>query len=85
MSKLQEFRKNKGISQFELAKRADVSIQTIQKFEQRVNCIDNCHLDTLVKIGNCLNISFVDLLESDDLKARVLLQLQAPLVQHAER
>lgn len=84
MTKLQEYRVNLGISQFELAKRSNVSIQTIQKYEQNVNCIDNCHLSYLVNIADVLNISFVDLLDSDDLRRKVVKQFGAQLVQNAE-
>lgn len=86
MSKLQEFRVKKKMSQFELAKLSNVSINSIQRFEQKKNCIDNCHLETLVRIGEILQIPFYELLESDDLSRRVRMQAySAQPVQHAER
>ncbi len=85
MSKLQEFRVKKQMSQFELAKLTNVSVNSIQRFEQKSNCIDNCHLETLVKIAEILQIPFYELIESENLRSRVVLQLQAPLVQNAER
>lgn len=44
MTKLQAIRKKRGLSQFELAKYSDVSIQAIQKYEQNSMSIDSCRI-----------------------------------------
>lgn len=86
MSKLQEFRMQKGLSQFELALLSNVSINSIQRFEQKKYCIDNSHLETLVSLADCLNISFLDLVEDEELSRRLSKQaIRAQLVQNAER
>lgn len=86
MSKLQEFRMQKGLSQFELALLSNVSINSIQRFEQNKYCIDNSHLETLVSLADCLNISFLDLVEDEELSRRLRKQsIRAQLVQNAER
>lgn len=86
MSKLQEFRNKMGISKFELALLSNVSINSIQRFEQKKYCIDNSHLETLVSLAECLNISFLDLVEDENLSRRLRKQaLRAQLVQNAER
>lgn len=85
MTKLQEFRKQKDLSQFELAKNSGVSIQLIQKYEQGVLKIENCRLDNLIRISSALGISFVDLFDDSNFVRRVGEQLFAQPVQHAER
>lgn len=79
MTKLQYFRKKIGISQFELAKYSDVSIQCIQSYEQGKALIDNCRLDNLLRISSVLCVPFYDLLEDDVLRRRVLQQTNEPL------
>ena len=56
MSRLQEYRKNFGISQFELAKKCGCSIQSVQKYEQGVLKIESCHLDILTSMSDILGI-----------------------------
>lgn len=80
ISKLQDFRKKKGLSQFELAKYSDVSIQAIQKYEQNVMSIDSCRLSSLLRIADVLSVSFLDLLEDENFRRRVEEQfLRAPV------
>lgn len=85
MSKLQDFRKTKGLSQMELAKYSNVSIQMVQKLEQNKMIIENCHIDTLLKFSEILGCRFYELFDDEVLSRRVRLQLFAPSVQGAER
>ena len=85
MSRLQEYRKNFGISQFELAKKCGCSIQSVQKYEQGVLKIESCHLDILTSMSDILGIKLSDLLENRDLARKIEEQYGAQLVQHAER
>ena len=78
MTKFQYNRKKIGLSQFELAKYSDVSIKTIQSYEQNKRSIDSCRLDNLLKISCALNVSLLDLIEDDDLRKRVIFQVYAP-------
>lgn len=84
MTKLQAIRKKRGLSQFELAKYSDVSIQAIQKYEQNSMSIDSCRISSLLRIAKVLNVSFLDLLESEFLRQEVEEQLIRPTVQGPE-
>lgn len=63
MSKLQEARKAKGLSQSKLAETADVSVRMIQHYEQGAKDINQAAGITLYKLAKALNISIENLLE----------------------
>ena len=63
MSKLQDARKAKGLSQSQLAEAADVSVRMIQHYEQGAKDINQAAGLTLYKISKALNITIEDLLE----------------------
>ena len=63
MSKLQELRKNKGLSQNDLALICNMSKRTLQHFEQGSSLIDGAGLDKLVPLALALDCKISDLLE----------------------
>lgn len=72
MSKLQELRKLKGLSQNDLAIVSGVKKRTIQEYELNGNGghrskIDGAGLDKLVPLALALGCKISDMLESDDL------------------
>lgn len=67
MTKLQAIRKKNLISQFDLAKRTDLSIQLIQKYEQRKLPIEGCRLEALLNICSVLNCNPWDIIEDENL------------------
>ena len=65
-SKLKRFRENRGLSQSDLARLANVSLRSIQLYEQKVNDIDKAQANTLYKLSIVLGCSIDDLLESPE-------------------
>lgn len=67
MSKLQEQRKLKNLSQSQLAKLSEVNFRTLQEYESKRKDIDNAKLSTLLKLCKSLDCKLEDILENDDL------------------
>lgn len=67
MSKLQELRKNKNISQNELSKKTRISKKNIQAYEQQERNIDGAGLDKLVPLAIALQCKISDILENEEL------------------
>ena len=60
---LQRYRVKCGLSQAELAKRADVSVRMIQNYEQRIRDINKASAGTVLSIARVLNCNVEDILE----------------------
>ena len=60
---LARLRKNKGLSQSQLAKAADISIRSIQLYEQRQTNINNAQHNHLKSLSKVLGCEIDDLLE----------------------
>ena len=56
-------RKNKGLSQSELAEKSDVSVRSIQLYEQRCSNINNAQYNNLQALSKVLGCEIEDLLE----------------------
>ena len=63
MNKLQKVRKDKKITQKELAKRTNIPLNTIIKYETNVRQLNK--IDTLIKISKELNCKIQDLLDDE--------------------
>ena len=63
-SKLKIIRERYGLSQNDLAKLSNVSLRSIQLYEQKVNDIDKAQANTLYKLATALSCSIEDLLEN---------------------
>ena len=63
MSKLQEFRKDAGLSQSKLAACAEVNVRMIQHYEQGVKDINKAEAMTVYKLARALHCTVEDLLE----------------------
>ncbi len=63
MSKLQEIRKSRGLSQSQLAKKSGVGIKIIQSYEQNLRDINKAEALTLYKFSTALECKIEDLLE----------------------
>ena len=61
---LKKIREANGLSQSQLAKRADVSLRSIQMYEQRKNNIDKAQVNALFRLSKVLGCSIEDLLEN---------------------
>lgn len=56
-------RKNRGLSQAELAEKSDVSVRSIQLYEQRCSNINNAQYNNLQALSKVLGCEIEDLLE----------------------
>lgn len=77
MSKLQDLRRLKNLTQYEFSKRSNVSLRYIQDLEQERFPIDNVHMQTLVRFGQVLGVPFVVLLDDEMLAREVVQQCAA--------
>ena len=66
MTKLQETRKAKGMSQNQLAEAIGMSAQTIRSMEQGWRNINKAELSTLLKLCLALDCSLSDILGDDE-------------------
>lgn len=65
MIKLQEYRKQKGLSQSQLANSANVTIRAIRHYEQQTRDINGASGIVLYKLAKALDCTMEDLLEFD--------------------
>lgn len=63
MTKLQNIRKAKGLSQAQLAVAAEVNVRMLQKYEQGERSINKAEALTVYKLAQVLGCSVEDLLE----------------------
>ena len=67
MSKLKEMRTARGLSQSQLAKKADVKVRVYQCYEQGTSPFDRAHMDTILKICLALECKMEDVLTDPEL------------------
>ena len=65
-SRLKDLRKAAALSQEQLARDSDISIQTIQKYEQGLYAIEGARYPTLLRISNALGVPFWELFDDRD-------------------
>ena len=63
-TKLKKIREANGLSQSQLADMAEVSLRSIQMYEQRKNSIDKAQVHSLFRLSKVLGCSMEDLLEN---------------------
>ena len=63
MTQLQMIRKGSGMSQSELAKKAEVSVRTLQALEVGARNIDKVNVLTALKLARALDCSIEDILD----------------------
>lgn len=65
VSNLKKIRSASGLTQKELAKRAEVELRSIQMYEQKRNDINKAQAETLYKLARVLGCNIEDLLEDN--------------------
>lgn len=65
--KLQEVRLNKGLSQSQLSRLADVKLKTLQYYEQGTRDINKAELRKMVNLCKALGCSLTDILTDEEL------------------
>ena len=68
---LQEARKNKGLSQSQLAEIAGVNVRTLQYYEQGVKDINGAKLHTLLSLANALECNISDIVTDPTLIEKI--------------
>lgn len=81
MSRLKSIRLEKNFTQQEIAEYCKISIAAVQSYEQNKTKIENCHLETLLKMSEMLDVRFFDLLEDESIRKKIQKQIRAELVQ----
>lgn len=67
MTKLQDARLKRGMTQKQLAEQAGINFRMLQNYEQGVKLIDNARLETILKICLALNCKMGEVIEQDSL------------------
>lgn len=65
MNNLQRIRKQRGMTQAELAERADVNLRTTQRYEMTPERINGAPALTVYKLAMALGVNVPELLELD--------------------
>ena len=68
MNKLKEIRLANKLSQSQLAKKSEVSIRAIQKYEQKEVDINVAAAITVYKLAKALNVKMEDLIDTEQIK-----------------
>lgn len=66
MSKLKTARQAAGLSQNQLAEKANINVRTLQHYEQRSKILDHARIDTILRVCLALNCKFEDIIENQD-------------------
>ena len=61
MRKLKQIRKLKGLSQSELAEKCNISIKSVQAYEQCTRKLEKANINTIFKICEVLNCNVNDI------------------------
>lgn len=69
--KLQDARKAAGMSQSQLANKANINTRTLQHYEQGSKIFDNARIDTILNICLALNCKIEDVIENEEYLALI--------------
>lgn len=64
--KLKKLRQARGLSQSQFAEKAEMSIRTLQHYEQGSKNFDHARIDTILKACLVLNCSLEDIIENPE-------------------
>lgn len=66
MAKLKEIRQAKGLSQSQLAEKAELNVRTLQHYEQGSKVFDHARLDTILKCAIALECKIEDIIDNEE-------------------
>lgn len=66
MAKLKEIRQARGLSQSQLAEKAELNVRTLQHYEQGSKVFDHARLDTILKCAIALECKIEDIIDNED-------------------
>lgn len=64
--KLKEMRQAAGLSQSQLAEKANMNVRTLQHYEQGSKVFDHARIDTILRVCLTLNCKFEDVIENQE-------------------
>ena len=65
LSKLQRIRKIRGLTQKQLAEICNISIKSVQAYEQGTRKLEKANINTILKICEVLNCNLTDILNNE--------------------
>jgi transcriptional regulator with XRE-family HTH domain len=65
MNKLKRIREQAGLSQSQLAEKADIKLRTLQEYEQGRKSLEKAAVVAVLKITRVLNCKIEDLIDSE--------------------
>lgn len=66
MSKLKITRQTKGLSQSQLAEKANMNVRTLQHYEQGSKVFDHARIDTILRVCLALDCKLEDIIENQE-------------------
>lgn len=66
MSKLKTMRQTKGLSQSQLAEKANMNVRTLQHYEQGSKIFDHARIDTILRVCLALSCKLEDIIENQE-------------------
>ena len=66
MSKLKSARQVIGLSQSQLAEKANMNVRTLQHYEQGSKVFDHARIDTILRVCLALKCKFKDVIENQE-------------------
>lgn len=66
MSKLKTKRMETGMSQSQLAEKANLNVRTLQHYEQGSKIFDHARIDTILRVSLALKCKMEDIIENQD-------------------
>ena len=66
MSKLKSARQAFGLSQSQLAEKANMNVRTLQHYEQGSKVFDHARIDTMLRVCLALKCKFKDVIENQE-------------------
>lgn len=66
MSKLKEVRQAKGLSQSQLAEKANMNVRTLQHYEQGSKIFDHARIDTILRVCLALDCKMDEIIENHE-------------------
>lgn len=66
MSKLKTMRQTKGLSQSQLAEKANMNVRTLQHYEQGSKIFDHARIDIILRVCLALGCKLEDIIENQE-------------------
>lgn len=66
MTKLKAKRMEVGLTQSQLAEKAEINVRVLQHYEQGSKCFDNARIDKILKVCLALNCKIEDVIENEE-------------------